>query len=126
MYEIDKPHPHFREPRAFALRSDMKSDSIDGTICINAPAEHARKLARPLPVREVEHQNVGPCVAHEDKKWSMIMYDRHAGVQVCCLAHLCTLGDIIAVLKARRCDRAPMLHDGRMLLAVRRGDEVRE
>ena len=61
---------------------------------------NAEELARALGFKKSGGQYVGPCVAHDDRNPSMIIFDGHTGVQVRCLAG-CDQRDLIAVLKSR-------------------------
>jgi putative DNA primase/helicase len=61
----------------------------------------ASELAAALGAKRSGRQWRCRCVAHEDAEPSMIIFDGHTGVQVRCLANVCTPADIIAVLKER-------------------------
>ena len=62
---------------------------------------NAAELAHRLPgFKKSGRMYVGPCVAHDDKTPSMVIYDGHTSVQVRCYAR-CEPEDIIAVLKRR-------------------------
>src|SRR3954452_20366042 len=62
----------------------------------------AAELAQLLPgFKKSGRMYVGPCVAHDDKNPSMVIYDGHGHVQERCYAGCCEPADIIAVLKGR-------------------------